>query len=347
MPETAFTIHDTPGLVRRIQGDLDVITASVRRADPHLRSLLLTGGFARGEGAAFRGAPQNDYDLVAVRRMGRPRVPYERVRADLERRLGLHIDLAPVGAWRLPFVSRSIFWYETAQRSRVLWGADVRRRIRIQDAKDIRPQEGLRLLVNRAAGLLLVTESHDAHARRLQAAKGILAALDAQLLATGHFAPSQRERWQIFEDMRLRGQAPEGLEAVQDWLEWAYTFKVAPDEAAPKDAGDAWREASKILLDAVPVALTHARLSSLDEYARRDGVLSHVFYLRRSADVPGARRLVLNPTGRVRVGTLRLLAASLDGRVDPDVAQRSFERLVTLRDDPLKRLEALRHATLQ
>src|SRR5688572_27890288 len=102
----AYTSHDTPAIIRRIASDLEIVSDTVRRGDPCLRSLILTGGIARGEGTVHGGAPQNDYDLVAVRGVGPVGTSYAKMKAILERRLGIHIDLAPVAAWRLRWVPR-------------------------------------------------------------------------------------------------------------------------------------------------------------------------------------------------------------------------------------------------
>ncbi len=336
--QAAYTVDDTPEAVARVESDLATVLQAVRAADSRLRSLVLTGGFARGEGAMLDGRPQNDYDFVAVRGLGRPAVPYADVARRLERRLGLHIDLAPVAAWRLPYTARSIFWYETARRGRVLWGEDLLPRIRVQAALDLDPREGLRLLANRAAGLLLATPGREPHALRLQAAKALLAALDANLLAARLFGPSQTERMR-FAGPVLR-HAP--LRRLAGWVHWAYRFKVDPGAAEPKDPQQAWQAARKAVLGAVPVALRHAGLRTLDEYGRRDGLADHVVFARR------AGRIAANPTGRVRVGTLRLLESAHDGVVRPADARAALGRLAPRdADDPVQALDRLRHATLQ
>lgn len=342
----AYTVDDGPEVVERVESDLRLVVGTVRRGDPSLRSLVLTGGFARGEGAMLDGAPQNDYDLVAVRGGGRPREPYDAMRQRLEERLGLHIDLAPVPAWRLRFAAPSIFWYETAVRGRVLWGEDVLQRLPERMPQDLEPTEGLRLLVNRAAGLLFAT-AQGAPDKRIQASKALLAALDARLLAVGAFEPSQTERWHRFLELRVDGEGV-GLEDDAAWIDWAYRFKVDPGGAPERDGDDAWRAAARVLLEAVPAALQHAGLDSLEDYARRDGLLDRLYYLQHAATVPGARRMVANPTGRVRVATLHLLAASLDGSVRPEDARACLQGVVRPHRTPsLGVLDALRKATLQ
>lgn len=342
-----YSRHDTPGLVRRIDGDLELVRQTVRHADPHARALVLTGGFARGEGTVMRGEPQNDYDLIVLRGVGSPRTPYSTLRARLEDRLGLHIDLAPIPAWRLRFAGRTIFWYETALRGRTLWGPELLGRIPTRRPQDLDPGEGLRLLVNRAAGLLLCTNEASEHKVRIQAAKALLAAADAHVLARGVFPPTQVERWQALEGMREDYQAPTAVEERWKWHEWAYRFKVEPDHAPAMAGREAWQAAAHAILEAVPAALGHAGHATLAQYAQADGLVDHLVYYRRARSIDRARRMVLHPTGRVRVATLRLLAASTDGQIRPEAAQRCLGHFSPATQPPVALLEALRKATLQ
>lgn len=343
-----YTIHDTAQTLHRIEADLRVVTQTLRAGDPSLRSIVLTGGFARGEGCVRNGVPQNDYDFVAIRGVGGPVVAYPLMQRSLQNRLGVHIDLAPVQAWRLPWVSRSIFWYETAVSGRVVWGEDLLDRIRIKRAQDLDAGEGLRLLVNRAAGLLLVTNQPRGDAHRLQAAKAILAALDVDLLARGRFRANQMRRYQAFEGLRSDPDDKAGfMPNLTTWVRWAHRYKTDPDRAPPVDPHEAWLAARSAILDAVPTALKHARVRSLKAYGRRDGILDRIHYLRQSSSVPGASRLLAHPTGRVRVATLRLLEACEDGRLPPLVARRHLAGVVKVADDALAMLEQMRRATLQ
>ena len=183
MLEQAYTVRDSPEAVRRIEHDLQIVRDELQEADPALRSLILTGGFARGEGGVLDGIPQNDYDFVAVRGWGRPRTSYQELGRRLTTKLGLHIDLSTIASWRVPWVARSIFWYETATAGRTIWGENVLPRIPIRDARNIDAKEGLRLLTNRAAGLLLVTEKPPGRDHLIQASKALLAVADVHLLA--------------------------------------------------------------------------------------------------------------------------------------------------------------------
>jgi hypothetical protein len=251
--------------------------------------------------------------------------------------------------WRLRHVPASIFWYETALRGRVIWSgdgnADVLRRIRVRSPADLERTEALRLLANRAAGLLLATEGR--YEAGLQAAKALLAALDTHLMAQRIFPPSQRERWAAFQTLMARNDAPAGLASRTQWLAWAFATKVDPANAPRRDPHDAWLAARAAVLDAVPVALRHARLPDLDAYARRDGLVDRLVYLRRSRLVPGARRLARHPSARVRVATFRMLEAAADGEPPNVAAQGILDTLAAPTHRPVLTLDALRQATLQ
>jgi hypothetical protein len=341
-----YTAKDTPEVVRRVERDLGLVLREARAADPGLRALVLTGGFARGEGSVRGGVPQNDYDLVALRSARPPGESYGALRARLEPRLGLHLDLQPVWVGRLRWTRPSIFWYETALRGRVLWGdASLLGRIPTRRPGSIDASEGLRLLVNRAAGLLLAEPRADPDELRIQASKGLLAALDAHLLAAGAFAPSQVERWALYEALARAGRAPAALQARHDWLAWGFGFKVLPDEAEARNPSEAWRAAAEAILDALPAALAASGHGTLEAYARADSAASNLLYFARAGRVSGARRWTPHATGRVRALTLAMLAERVhgDGAADAELA-------ALFRKPPLGRVEALhklRESTLQ
>lgn len=306
---TPYTIQDDDRIRQRIDADLETVCRTVRDGDPRLEALVLTGGFARGEGMVIDGEPKNDYDFVAFRRGGACR-PYAKMAAELAVATGLPIDLHPVWVHRLRWLSPSIFWYETAVRGRVLWGdKGVLQRIPIQEASRIAPGESMRLLCNRAAGLLLACAPDD-DAKRLQACKALLGALDAHLLVHGIFPPTHIERWRVYLILQRTGQSPRSLERIHDALDWAIQYKTQPTQAPPMDADVAWREAASAILAAVPAALDHCGVPDLDAYARQDSWPERLHYWLRGR-WPQKGPWMLHPSCRVRVATLQALQAKL------------------------------------
>lgn len=292
-----------------IERDLARIVEGTRAADPHVSSILLVGGFARGEGTLSRGRPVNDYDLIATRT--RPRPPeglYPALAADLERTLGLHVDLAPIWDSWLPFVPKSIFWYEAREAGKTLTGREMRPAIRAVAPENLPLDEGVRLLFNRAAGLLgAAKEEPDPFVLTLQAVKAHLACAEALLLAHGRYHWSQRTREERFRDLAL----PEGLAHLPRAVADATAWKLSSDARADPDPGALWDDARDDLVDVLGLILGRAG-TTLARELRHDPWTSRLVWLLRAGRLRPA-----SPRARLRAATLRLLAACDAGRPRP------------------------------
>jgi predicted nucleotidyltransferase len=317
-----FTHVDEPLIVARIERDLRAVHTALTAADPGLRSLVLTGSFARGEGAVLDGVPQNDYDFVAVRGANRPKRSYAEIRDALEEELGLHLDLAPIWAGRLPYVRRSIFWYETRERGRTIGGIPLLHRIRRFGPHEIDRAEAFRLLTNRAAGLLHV---------RIQASKALLAAMDAHLLARGVFPPTQTERMEAFQNLVVTNQVPAAV-VLRPWMRWAFSFKTNPAAAEQVQAPEAWNKAARALCFALPKALRRLGAHSVAQACGHDPWVERWHYYRHGNRVLPGGRLQRAPSGYVRAATWSILTRSL---AEPG------------RPGEIRWLDDARHATLQ
>lgn len=294
----------------RIRRDLEAIT-EIAREDPHLDALLLTGGFSRGEGTVRAGRPVNDYDLVAVRRRPGASAVAPRVEA-LGEGMGLHVDYLEVWRPRLAFVGPKLFWFDLRHGGRVLHGDPrVLESVPAFRAHDLPAEEGLRLLANRAAGLLLAAGGPSTLVD-VQAAKALLAAADARLVAVGLYAPTTTGRLERFRD--LAGRDAEAAEALA-WVERAAAFKLDPD-ADPLPAVEAWDAARLHLLAALPSVACASRAGSLERWLERGTAAEAAWYARASRG-RGLRRLVRRPTARARRLAIGLLR-DID-RVDPGV----------------------------
>ena len=217
---TAYTAEATPAGEARVRADLEAILSAVRREaeTDGLLAVHLLGGYAKGEGAVVP-APDgtrrgfNDYDLLLV--FSAPPARPERY-AGLSARLAreLEIDFVDLGIATPPALEAApptLFWYEFGEAHLELWrapGARVSpRRI---EAKDLDPEEGSRLLMNRGMALLWaavrlwphsaageappVEDPAELRFAAIAAHKAVTAAGDAALLRAGAYAPLQQER---------------------------------------------------------------------------------------------------------------------------------------------------------
>ncbi|HUR67798.1 MAG TPA: nucleotidyltransferase domain-containing protein [Candidatus Thermoplasmatota archaeon] len=301
----AFTEADTPDVRRRIASDLAHIARRAHALDARLDALVLTGGFARGEGTVRDGAPVNDYDLIAVRSRPGGDGIYRRLGEHLTSEVGLEVDLMPVWRARLPYVGRKLFWLDLRLGGRVVSG-DPRalEKLRVFHVARVSRGEIARLLGNRAAGMLLSLpapgEAPDPRQRDLQATKAVLAAMDATLLDQGIYAPGMRERLSLTAAHRDH-------ETFATAVEW----KLRPHHPLPATW---WERARDVLLRAVDE--THARRG-------RDGVVEHLMHTAK------ARRVASSPSQAVRRVAWDLLSISTfpDGPADLPGAVTMVRRL--------------------
>lgn len=348
--EFPFTSRDTPELRSRVRRDLERVWRDVRARDPAAETLVLTGGFSRGEGSALGARPLNDYDLVVVRRKPFPlaRNLYPLLRARLSEALGLHVDLHAVSRARLPFLGPKVFWFDAKHGGREIAGA---RGVlaRVPGARIARA-EAARLLANRAVGLLEALPGPDGVAdatlARQQAAKGALAAADAELVLAGRYHHLYVERLARVERLaKERGLAPDLVAEAR----WATAFKLDPaGPAGSRDPAEAWEAARRVLLATAETALPRAGWGPLAEYPRRApaSLVDVAVALSR-----GAR--AWKPSHAARAAGFRLLARARwpDGASGDDAVERLLGSLGVRADPswpgPLDALARARARTLQ
>lgn len=348
--EFPFTSRDTPELRSRVRRDLERVWRDVRAADPAAQTLVLTGGFSRGEGSAIGARPLNDYDLVVVRRKPFPlaRSVYPLLRARLTEALGLHVDLHAVSLARLPFLGPKVFWFDAKHGGREVAGA---RGVlaRVPGAR-IAPAEAARLLANRAVGLLEALPGPrgvaDATFARQQAAKGALAAADAELVLAGRYHHLYAERLSRTERLAKEREVARGLLAE---ARWATAFKLDPSgPAGAREPGDAWEAARSVLLATARSALPRAGWGSLADYPRRApaSLVDAAVALSR-----GAR--AWKPSHVARAAGFRVLARSRwpEGAPGDEDLARLLARLGVRAEPswpgPLRGIERARARTLQ
>jgi predicted nucleotidyltransferase len=246
--EFPFTCRDSAALREAVERDLQKAVDILVENDPGLWSIVLTGGFARGEGTALGNVPANDYDLLIVRR-AQPIPPglYSTLGDELAAACSIPFDIKPVWKGRLGHVAPKIFWYETREAGRTVAGPEVRDRIRPIRSDEIPLSEGIRLLANRAAGLVEVASATGEvrpEALVLQARKAQLACGEALLLARRAYHWSLRERARRLSTLEF---PPSLLPAVRRAIE-AAEWKLDPTAVPSPNPEDLWESAKHDLL---------------------------------------------------------------------------------------------------
>ena len=204
----------TPNLEVEAKIDQDLLRArliSRRFFGPALVGLYLGGGYGRGEGGQrlVQGgwAPENDYDLFALVRGGKLEARLWRWR--VERQLigellagqAMEYEVGVIGERALMRQRPSQMLHDLRQGHLCLWGdCEALLELPCEDPAGLPPAEGIRLLVNRGALLVLAAEA-EAQGQPLPAVrldrfleKARLAVGDAWLLLQGRHHHLLRER---------------------------------------------------------------------------------------------------------------------------------------------------------
>ena len=260
------TYTKTGGAADQLVGDALVVVAEIARAVPGLRSVLLAGGFGRGEGSVELrdGGPRlvNDFDIYVITRRYVPDDFLEEVAARCSTLIGkgglahpeafeqrysferfFHVDIRSLVESRLRLLSPTIRYFEL-RHDAVLWGDDLRSRLPQTAPADLPRPEGLRLLMNRMMMLLMAFDRRFAtepgymsdDERGILAyyiAKSYLTAAEALLLFADAYRPFYAERAAAFGDV-FAAHYPELARRLPDLPQRVtyYTdYKFAPHPA--------------------------------------------------------------------------------------------------------------------
>jgi len=163
---------------KKIEQDMRTISIEILKKIKKVESIILTGGFARGEGAVKieKGKifPYNDYDIQVIAREKISKEEIDKISTEISRKLGyrgiinfypfkkesqkakenFYIDLKCNTPKDLKKMLPRIRTYELKNYSRVLYGKDLRYLIPDYKINDIPLSEGAKLLLDRMSQMI-------------------------------------------------------------------------------------------------------------------------------------------------------------------------------------------------
>jgi hypothetical protein len=301
-------------------------------------SIVLTGGFGRGEGGVAsdgRGSfqPINDYDILVVTRGNglparlRLRRRLKALEPALSRTCGVRVDIACKTPRMMRDFPHTVDACETALGYRLLWGdAAPLEAIRWREPARLPAVEAIRYLFNRGAALLwarrMLEPAAEVNSDQRQfiwiaIQKARLSWGDALLLWHGRYTIRYSERMDRLAGITL----PPELAGVSEAYREALRFKLQPDFAAIQtislpDVLAETIDSHEVVWRWMETAMGAPARSGMEFWLRRYGAARPVL---READSPpgvGARlyRLALN-LWRVRPRSRRLLFEHPDERL--------------------------------
>lgn len=271
----SYTQHKDEQINSKISQELEIVCEEVLKVIKPV-SIILFGGFGRGEGSAQikdnRVTISKDYDvLLAVKRRIPPSVIYQ-MSENIHKRLGRTNPLdSPTmemgsGVTLVQYTLNDLLYfkdaktYEIKAASKLLWGEDIRERI-LARAEDLSPWNGIRFLLRKPSGLCAVLPTirylreppvgeekkaiiHDCH--RVYLDGGVLLTILAK-----KYRPTYFERAKVIEQS-LDSSLPDLAKKIPDLAEkiaFVTDFKLLPSEEkyAAIDSVKLWFETRKDL----------------------------------------------------------------------------------------------------
>lgn len=261
----------------KIQEYVDIIVEEILKEIPSVKSIILGGGFGRGEGSVEvrkgKVIPINDFDIFiisenkvseeslnrianrATSRLDIKNTGVEFYEFDRERYSNtFYVDLKnlPVGKLKnLPPMAR---YYELKNSGSVIYGDDLRNLMPSYTVEDLPLTEGFRFLMNRMALLAeyfsmdyfhKISENEKRGLLYLGYSKALIACCEALLMLNRKFVPGYKKRAEILEKC-FKKDFPELAKKIPDLPEKvmkATDFKLNTKFPKKINAFKEWHEA--------------------------------------------------------------------------------------------------------
>lgn len=275
MKSPVFTQKGGDEANETIYSHVKIICEEIFREIQDVKSILLAGGFGRGEGSVRISAekilPVNDYDVYVITERDIPEEELLEISSRAERRIGtegyssfrsyahysfekmLYVDLKCLTIRKLKELPPMIKYYELKHTGMVLYGEDPRKDMPDYAITEIPTAEGIRLLINRMSHLIewifprhfegdLKGDRDTLDNITFNCIKCFLSICGALLLLSGKYAPTYTGRMKNFERY-FQGDYPDLDRVLPDLPEKVSYFtnlKLTGEPSEVENPVDLW-----------------------------------------------------------------------------------------------------------
>ncbi|MHA1143839.1 MAG: nucleotidyltransferase domain-containing protein [Candidatus Helarchaeota archaeon] len=287
-----YSKFDDPVVDQYIENQLQRIVGEIRTRIVNVNAIILTGGFARGEGSVYfkepnQVIPLKDYDLVVITDEQISSTKYKQLIDSLNSILGIssqwyeghapgdfHINIEFISCRKLRKLPPDLSNYELKKNGLILHGENLLHLIPLTSARIARVS-GIRILCNKLIGLLennpwdseITPDSKKGQSLIYECAKTYVEICTALSLAGNFYAPTYEERASLFDQVLSR-KMPDLQEKIPDLtmkVKTCTSYKLKPI-SSPFENGLAsvWMETKKDLLTVLGYMIkTHATKGEL------------------------------------------------------------------------------------
>ena len=267
---------------KKIEKDMEIICSEIRKKIPEVLSVILTGGFSRGEGAvkkegrgkAIKFFPYNDYDIQVIAKQGINKEKTDEIAGKISGRLGygkikeifypfekkkqklknnFYIDLKCDTPDDLKKMLPRIRTYELRNNSRILYGGDLRVLIPNYKLDEMPLSEGAKLLLDRMSQMIeyySINRDYDEEFLTYIIQQAYAACCTSLLLLSGKYEIGYKKSMEIFKENykkdfpELHEKIPELSRKIEQFIKW----KINPKKL-PGDPKNEWFIAKKNILE--------------------------------------------------------------------------------------------------
>ena len=260
----------------QVQTQMDLANKIVLERIRGVRSIILYGGFGRGEGSGRfidgKFFPANDYDVYVITDKRIDNGYIEEVARlvaakwnkkgitleifDKKQTLGdnFYYDFKCLTVDQLKTLFPMLRYYELKNSSVVVWGEDLRYLIPDYKVKDIPIAEAARVLLNRMTHLveyMSLDGKHDPEMLKYFVAKAYIDACTALLILSEKYAPTYFKRMQIFKETYKKdfSELYEVIPYFADRVSEATLWKLDLDKEINLSDIEYWHQAREDMLE--------------------------------------------------------------------------------------------------
>jgi len=264
---------------RKIANDMEIIVQEIMKSIPQTISIMLTGGFSRGEGPVkkIKGQfkPYNDYDIQVVSKVKISKERVDKIATQISKKLGyggiteifypfkkenqkmessFYVDLKCDTPKDLRKLLPRIRNYELREGAHILWGEDIRSIIPEFKLKEVPLSDSAKLLLDRLSQLVeyYSTEGkHDKEVLTYFIQQAYAACCTALLSLIGKYDIGYTNAMEIFKENyekdfpELYHQIPDLHKKIEVFINWKKNPVKLPNENVEEE----WFIAKKNLLE--------------------------------------------------------------------------------------------------
>ncbi len=308
---------------RKIDNDMKIIVREIRKKIPTTLSIILTGGFSRGEGPVkIEGNnvyPCNDYDIQVITQKPVSKKDADKISIEVSKKIGyrgiinfypfrkeeqklkenFYIDLKCDSVSELKKLLPRIRTYELKNHSRILYGKDYRELIPDYDLREIPLSEGAKLLLDRMSQMIeyySTEKKHEPLFLNYIIQQAYAACCTSLLLLNKKYEIGYLKSAKILKKCYKRDfpelykKSPDLHKKIEQFILW----KSNPKKPSFKDVEKEWFIAKQNILEVAKYFFSrflNKKISNSDELA--DSIL----HMRREFYFPYLRKIIKSKTG--------------------------------------------------